>query len=105
MQHPLVDHFTQTFKFDPSRMVSSGSLVATIPPENINDAKQKLTEKNIIFADIGRVMLMQFRAEVLEVDAAAVGVGGNGESGMRLRTIRHRFMGLPRIARDRNLMP
>ena len=52
----VVDHFVETFKFDPLRMISSGALVATIPSEKINDAKQKLTEKNIIFADIGRVI-------------------------------------------------
>ncbi|MBN2568917.1 MAG: hydrogenase expression/formation protein HypE [Deltaproteobacteria bacterium] len=54
--HPVVNHFAETFKFDPLRMVSSGSLVAAVPPERIDDAKQKLAEKSIIFEDIGRVI-------------------------------------------------
>jgi len=54
--HPMVDRFAETFKFDPLRMISSGALVATVPPEKIDDAKKKLVEKNIIFAEIGRVI-------------------------------------------------
>ena len=54
--HPVVDHFAETFRFNPLRMISSGTLAATVTPAKIDDVKQKLAEKGIIFADIGRVI-------------------------------------------------
>jgi len=53
---PIVSRFTKAFQFDPLLMISSGTLVATIPPEHIESASQGLAEKRIHFADIGQVI-------------------------------------------------
>jgi len=52
----IVLRFTQAFKFDPIRMISSGTLVATIPPEKVEEAARALSAKGIKFAFIGRVL-------------------------------------------------
>lgn len=51
--HPIVARFAEAFDFDPLKMISSGSLVATIPAEKIELVSNQLKEKNILFADIG----------------------------------------------------
>lgn len=52
---PVVSRFAKAFDFDPLKMISSGSLVATVPPAAIDVVSEKLREKGIIFADIGMV--------------------------------------------------
>lgn len=51
----IVSRFARAFRFDPLMMISSGTLVATIPPQYIEAATQGLSEKGILFADIGQV--------------------------------------------------
>jgi hydrogenase maturation factor len=53
--HPVVSRFAQAFQFEPLKMISSGTLVATIPPERVESASQSLIEKGISFADVGQV--------------------------------------------------
>lgn len=52
----IVSRFAQAFQFDPLRMISSGTLVATIPHEKVENAANSLREKGIFFADIGRII-------------------------------------------------
>ncbi len=52
----IVSRFARAFQFDPLSMISSGTLVATIPPEHVKSAGQSLTKKGIHFADIGQVI-------------------------------------------------
>ncbi|RPH55289.1 MAG: hydrogenase expression/formation protein HypE [Chloroflexi bacterium] len=52
----IVSRFAEAFQFDPLTMISSGTLVATIPPEHVEDASRSLVEKGIHFADIGQVI-------------------------------------------------
>ena len=47
--------FSKAFKFDPLKMISSGTLVATVPPSQLADARQAMEEKNILYAVIGEV--------------------------------------------------
>lgn len=51
----IVSLFAQTFQFDPLKMLSSGTLITTIPPSSVTVAAQKLDEIGIMFADIGTV--------------------------------------------------
>jgi hydrogenase maturation factor len=53
---PIASRFARVFQFDPLMMISSGTLVATIPPEYVESASQGLTEKGIHFVDIGQVI-------------------------------------------------
>lgn len=53
--HRIVSRFANAFLFDPLKMLSSGTLVATIPPENIEITSQSLKDKGIYFADIGQI--------------------------------------------------
>ena len=52
----IVATFAEAFKFDPIKMISSGTLVATVPPLQLQAVTQGLTEKSILFADIGSVV-------------------------------------------------
>lgn len=54
--HRIVSRFAESFQFDPLRMISSGTLVATIPPEHVESASRSLLEKGIPFADIGQII-------------------------------------------------
>jgi hydrogenase expression/formation protein HypE len=54
---PVVARFAQAFKFDPLRMISSGTLVATIPEQKIKGAAQAMKLLGVPYADIGRVTL------------------------------------------------
>jgi hydrogenase expression/formation protein HypE len=53
---PVAIRFAEAFKYDPLKMISSGTLVATLPPQKINSAAKRLEDKGIIFADIGEVV-------------------------------------------------
>jgi hydrogenase maturation factor len=52
---PVVARFAQAFKFDPLRMISSGTLAATLPPDRLADAMGALTSLGVLSADVGRV--------------------------------------------------
>lgn len=54
--HHVVSQFAEAFQFNPLMMISSGTLVATIPPEQVEYASQSLLEKEILFADIGQII-------------------------------------------------
>ena len=54
---PLIaERFSKAFQFDPLKMISSGTLVATVPPSKLERARQALSEKNILHAVIGEVI-------------------------------------------------
>ncbi|MBN1537947.1 MAG: AIR synthase family protein [Anaerolineales bacterium] len=53
---PVVSRFSRAFQFDPLKMLSSGTLVATIPPEKVEEAQKYLNEKSIPYADIGQMV-------------------------------------------------
>lgn len=53
---PVVSRFSKAFQFDPLKMISSGTLVATIPPEQVKAARRSLDDKGIPFADIGQII-------------------------------------------------
>jgi len=52
----VVARFAAAFDFDPLRMISSGTLVATIPGEKLKDAARVLGELGVPFADIGQIV-------------------------------------------------
>jgi len=54
--HPVVSRFAQAFQFEPLKMISSGTLVATVPPDCVETASQGLIEKGITFAVVGKVI-------------------------------------------------
>jgi len=51
----VVGRFAQAFQFDPLRMISSGTLAATVPPDRIADVTGALTKIGTLSADVGRV--------------------------------------------------
>ena len=52
----VVSRFAQAFEFDPLRMISSGTLAATVPREQVGDVSRALTELGKPFAFVGRVI-------------------------------------------------
>jgi len=52
---PVVARFAQAFKFDPLRMISSGTLATTVPPDRLADVTGALTRMGVRSADVGRV--------------------------------------------------
>lgn len=52
---PVVDRFAQAFQFDPLRMISSGTLAATVPPDRVKDVKNALTKIGVLLSDVGHV--------------------------------------------------
>lgn len=53
---PVISRFSKAFQFDPLKMISSGTLVATFPTEHVNEAGRSLNDRGIIFADIGEIV-------------------------------------------------
>lgn len=51
----IVARFAQAFHFDPLRMISSGTLVATVPENCLSSVQDALKEANTPFAIVGRV--------------------------------------------------
>jgi hydrogenase expression/formation protein HypE len=51
----IVSRFAQAFRFDPLRMISSGTLAVTLPPERVEDARNALQELGTPFSFVGRV--------------------------------------------------
>jgi hydrogenase expression/formation protein HypE len=52
---PVVARFAQAFQFDPLRMISSGTLAATVPPDRVKDVKNALTTIGVLLSDVGQV--------------------------------------------------
>ena len=52
---PVVSRFAEAFQFDPLRMISSGTLVATVPPKRAADVRSALEEMGMPFAFAGLV--------------------------------------------------
>ena len=52
---PIVSQFASAFQFDPLRMISSGTLAATVPPDRMSDVSGSLRKAGVPFADVGRV--------------------------------------------------
>ena len=51
----IVSRFAQAFQFDTLRMISSGTLAVTVPPERADDVGKALEELRTPFAFVGRV--------------------------------------------------
>ena len=47
--------FAEKLMFDPLKLISSGTVVATISPERLNEAKRELNRLNIPYAVVGKV--------------------------------------------------
>jgi len=66
---PVVSRFAHAFQFDPLRMISSGTLAVTVPPERTEDVSQALEALGTAFAFVGQV-----------VEGAGVRVLGDGKT-------------------------
>jgi hydrogenase expression/formation protein HypE len=53
---PVVSRFARAFRFDPLKMISSGTLAATVPPRRVEDVGRALKQLGTPFAFAGRVM-------------------------------------------------
>ncbi|MDD5556987.1 MAG: AIR synthase-related protein [bacterium] len=53
---PLVARFAGAFGFDPLRMISSGTLAATVPPEQAAAALERVRARHVVCAAIGTVV-------------------------------------------------
>jgi hydrogenase expression/formation protein HypE len=51
----IVARFAEAFHFDPLKMISSGTLAVTLPPEHLEAARAALTALGVPFADVGQV--------------------------------------------------
>jgi hydrogenase expression/formation protein HypE len=52
----IVSRFAQAFRFDPLRMISSGTLAVTVPPKRVEDVSEALKDVKTPFAFVGRVI-------------------------------------------------
>jgi len=52
---PIVSQFASAFQFDPLRMISSGTLAATVPSDRMSKVSGSLRKAGVPFADVGRV--------------------------------------------------
>jgi len=52
---PIVSQFASAFQFDPLRMISSGTLAATVPSDRMSKVSDSLRKAGVPFADVGRV--------------------------------------------------
>ncbi len=52
---PVVERFAQAFEFDPLKMISSGTLAVTVPPEKKEILSKALDQINISHAFVGEV--------------------------------------------------
>lgn len=53
----IVSRFAQVFRFDPLRMISSGTLAVTVPRERAEEVSQALKELKTPFTFVGRVIV------------------------------------------------
>jgi hydrogenase expression/formation protein HypE len=51
----IVSRFAKVFRFDPLRMISSGTLAVTVPPQRVEEVTTALEELGTPFAFVGRV--------------------------------------------------
>jgi hydrogenase expression/formation protein HypE len=51
----VVSRFAKAFRFDPLRMISSGTLAATVPQDRVTEVTQTLEETGTVFAFVGQV--------------------------------------------------
>ncbi|MCF7935160.1 MAG: hypothetical protein K9L28_02290 [Synergistales bacterium] len=54
-ERPIIARFAEAFGFDPLGMLSSGSLVAAVPADHVDDTLQRLEALGIPAADVGKV--------------------------------------------------
>ena len=73
---PVVTRFAQAFTFDPLRMISSGTLAATVPTNSVAKAMDALNDVGVLSADVGQV-----------TEGAGVSILRKGET-VRYHTIR-----------------
>ena len=52
---PVVTRFARAFQFDPLRMLSSGTVAATVPPEKVGGVIAALNKMGVPVSDVGRV--------------------------------------------------
>ncbi len=52
---PVVSRFARALEFDPLKMISSGTLAATVPPAREEEVRLALTELGSVFSFVGRV--------------------------------------------------
>lgn len=52
---PVVARFAEAFAFDPLRMISSGTLAVTVPPDRLAAVRESLERTKTTFAVVGRV--------------------------------------------------
>lgn len=52
---PIVSRFAQAFRFDPLKMISSGTLAVTVPPECVERVSRALEQSGTPFAYVGYV--------------------------------------------------
>jgi len=53
---PVVSRFARSFRFDPLRMISSGTLAVTVPPDRVEEVSRALGELGTPFAFVGHVV-------------------------------------------------
>ena len=53
---PIVARFAEAFDFDPLRMISSGTLAVTMPPNRVSAARQRLAKLGVNVGEVGRVI-------------------------------------------------
>ena len=51
----IVSRFAEAFQFDPLRMISSGTLAVTAPPDRVDEVRHALQELGTTFAFVGQV--------------------------------------------------
>ena len=54
-QPKVAARFAEAFDFDPLKMISSGTLVASVPEDKLMGVKRALDQAGIVWADIGKV--------------------------------------------------
>jgi hydrogenase expression/formation protein HypE len=52
---PIIARFAKAFEFDPLKMISSGTLAATVPPEREDEVHRRLGELGVAVAFVGTV--------------------------------------------------
>lgn len=52
---PVIARFAEAFEFDPLKMISSGTLAATIPPDREDEVRRRLGELGVPVAFVGTV--------------------------------------------------
>jgi hydrogenase expression/formation protein HypE len=53
---PIVSRFARAFRFDPLRMISSGTLAVAVPPERVEGVSRALEQLGTAFAFVGQVV-------------------------------------------------